>query len=89
MEIRFSKDVENMAITVHAAARFAGTTADITRTRYPHRIVRFTLWAATIEQHDKTIAKLFEIDPDAVVRTARAHYNGLADFEKQRGKANA
>ena len=37
--------------------------------------------------HDRVIRALLTLDPDATVRTARAIYEGLADFEKQRGKA--
>ena len=52
--------------------------------------VRFTLHAngpgsapADSDTHDKVIRSLLELDPDATVRTARAIYDGKADFEAQ------
>ena len=40
--------------------------------------------AATFEQHDEVIRALLVIDPEAVVRTARATYEGLTDFDAQK-----
>lgn len=52
--------------------------------------VRFTLHCdgpgsapANSDAHDKVIRALLVLDPDATVRTARATYNGLRDFESQ------
>jgi hypothetical protein len=47
-------------------------------------VVRFTLWSGTTEQYDRVIAALFELDANAVVRSARAVYESKADFEAQR-----
>ena len=38
---------------------------------------------ATFEQHDQVIRSLLEIYPDARIRTARATYEGLADWDAQ------
>ena len=35
---------------------------------------------ATYEQHDAVIAKMFLLDPHAIVRTARVTYKGAASF---------
>ena len=35
---------------------------------------------ATYEQHDQVIAKMFLLDPHAIVRTARVTYKGAAEF---------
>ncbi len=83
MEIRFKKRFNFPdQVVSDAAARF----------QVVHNIkwafgddCRFTL--ATDEQgHDRVIRALLTLDPDATVRTARACYNGLKDFEHQRGK---
>lgn len=39
---------------------------------------------ATFEQHDQVIKSLLEKYPDARIRTARATFEGLADWEAQR-----
>jgi hypothetical protein len=53
--------------------------------------VRFTLHsdgpgspAADVATHDKVILALLTLDPDATVRTARATYESLADFNAQK-----
>ncbi len=53
--------------------------------------VRFTLHSAgpgsapaDVATHDKVILALLTLDPDATVRTARATYESLADFEAQK-----
>ena len=52
--------------------------------------VRFTLHSdgpgsppADSATHDKVIRSLLELDPDATIRTARAIYEGLNDFNSQ------
>ena len=52
--------------------------------------VRFTLHAsgpgsapADTATHDKVIRSLLDLDPNATVRTARAIYEGLADYQTQ------
>ncbi len=54
-----------------------------TKVRGP--FARFTLPAEPEWVHDRVIRALLTLDPDATVRTARAVYEGLEDFEKQRG----
>lgn len=51
--------------------------------------VRFVLVArplsntpATCEQHEQVIRSLLQLDPKAKIRTAKAFYDGLADYEK-------
>ena len=39
---------------------------------------------ATFEQHDSVIRALLELDPRARVRTARATYESLEDFDAQK-----
>ncbi len=95
MEIRFSKltdpvammkAVDNAAARCYVAACFASQ---------HNSAYRFTLreshapgaFIANERQHDNVIRALLTLDPDATVRTARAVYEGLEDFEKQRGKA--
>lgn len=51
------------------------------------RAIRFVLDGATTDEYDRVIRALLTLDPDATIRTARAVYEGLADFENQRGKA--
>ena len=52
--------------------------------------VRFTLHSdgpgsapADVATHDRVILALLELDPDATVRTARATFEGLADYKAQ------
>lgn len=45
--------------------------------------VRFTLPGASFAQHDDVIRALFELDPGAEIRTAKAHYHGRDDFVRQ------
>lgn len=88
MEIRLSTPNDGFADRITQAAGQAGCRAHIKRTT-PHG-VRFTLHEqlshefASDGQHDDVIARLFMADPGATVRTARAVYEGAADFETQR-----
>ncbi len=90
MEIRFSdKGWERVTPdpyvdTVHDAAGELGIATRMTSAR--GRSVRFTLPGSDEADHDRVIRALLTLDPDATVRTAKAIYNGKADFEKQRGK---
>lgn len=90
MEIRFSKreDPLHLLNKVLAATRQCGVSAQ--RMLIRDRAVRFILaddtfgtQTATVEQHDQVIRALLTLDPDATVRTARAIYEGLSDFEAQ------
>jgi len=96
MEIRFSKsfcagmDYEPVSpddrryYAIKTAAMQNGAVWLTTKVRGP--FVRFTLPAEPEWVHDRVIRALLTLDPDATVRTARAVYEGLEDFEKQRGK---
>ena len=84
MEIQFSKPVGSEVGTVYRLAHAADCAIKLTSASGPH--VRFTLPEASVEDHDRVIRALLTLDPDATVRTARAVYEGLEDFEKQRGK---
>ena len=39
---------------------------------------------ASFEQHDAVILALLQLDPQATIRTARATYESLEDFEAQK-----
>lgn len=89
MEIRFSKTVVFPEQPIRSAAKNAGVFARVKWARISE--ARFTLCSkfggyqpASLEAHDAVIAALFALDPDAVVRTARAVYESRADFEAQR-----
>ncbi len=91
MEIRFSQPWQFPEDDIRATAKDVGVYARVKWAR--EREARFALVAdrdsyapATTEQHDRVIRALLTLDPDATVRTARAVYEGLQDFEKQRGK---
>ncbi len=98
MEIRFSesfvgspalKPMALVAMVARAARQDRGDPgggyqAHITNAR--GRQVRFTMPDADTIAHDRVIRALLTLDPDATVRTAKAIYNGKADFERQRGK---
>lgn len=87
MEIRFTEvgDVRPPGVSfrdlVNDAAGLHGMAVTITSER--ERCVRFRLLDADTADHDKVIRALLTLDPDATVRTARAVFEGLADFEAQ------
>ncbi len=84
MEIRFSETYSAARAQVeNTAERNQCRAVDI---RHKANTVRFRLVPGTIDHHDRVIRALLTLDPDATVRTARAVYEGLQDFEKQRGK---
>ena len=89
MEIRLSKPDLYFDKRVEQAAAQAGCWPRIKWARPD--AVRFVLvdrpmskQIATFEQHDDVIARLFMEDPHAIVRTARALYEGAADFQAQK-----
>ncbi len=90
MEIKLKRHDRYIDKRVEEAARQAGCEA-LVRWWLPDKC-RFRLAAsgsigqtpATFQQHDDTIARLFIQYPDATVRTAKAIYDGAADFEAQR-----
>ena len=47
------------------------------------RLVVFTLPKAGTDDYAAIIAAIFDHDPEAEIRTARAHYHGKADFDNQ------
>ncbi len=89
MEIRFSTATEPFhSLTpgglVDWCAQKERVNMELTKERGLN--VRFTLPGSSTEAHDRVIRALLTLDPDATVRTARAVYEGLEDFERQRGK---
>lgn len=88
MEIRYSQPPAYPAWSkADQCAKMFGLEAAITSTSQYG--VRFTLPGASVDDHDRVIRALLTLDPDATIRTARACYEGLRDFEAQlsvRGK---
>jgi hypothetical protein len=81
MEIRFSKNLDRPLWTViEQAARHWNIMPRFTSANGLH--FRFTL-EADQDGHDKVIRALLTADPQANVRTSRAVFEGLADFEAQ------
>lgn len=90
MEIKLNKPHQFLDKSVEIAATNAGCFARI-KWHMPYG-ARFTLHVsntnptpASFEQHDEVIHALLTIHPDARIRTARATYESLADFEAQKG----
>jgi hypothetical protein len=88
MEIRLSKPNPYFDQHITRAAEQAGCFARIKWARAA--ACRFVLVdradsfkPATFEQHDQVIRLLLELDPHATIRTSRATYEGVADFESQ------
>lgn len=85
MLISFSKNLTGDDVA--SVARLAKIVADVKWTK--GNDVRFTLPDATVAEHDTVIRALLTTDPDARVRTSRATYENLADFESQlRGRVS-
>ena len=96
MEIRFSKFEAPFAekVVIAEVSKTKPTTyarvasARDGRVRFSLREYRrapFKDCIASEADHDRVIRALLTLDPDATIRTARAVYEGLEDFEKQRG----
>ena len=88
MEIRLSKPnpyfdqhITRAAEAVGCFARIKWARADACRFVLSEHADSFK--PATFEQHDQVIRLLLELDPHATIRTSRATYEGLADFESQ------
>ena len=88
MEIRLSKPnlffdshIDKAAKAAGCYARIKWAKADTCRFILVDRAMSFK--PAIFEQHDSVIRALLELDPDATIRTARATYEGLADFKTQ------
>ena len=89
MEIRLSKSdsmffekLMKAAENARCFCRIKWTTP--TQTRFVLVAKALSKQIATFEQHDEVIRALLVLDPDAVVRTARATFEGLADYDAQK-----
>lgn len=82
MEIRFSNNEDAMFFTDALVAAKPVEIAGLRKT-FDGRTIRFRLVKADQADHDRVIRALLTLDPDATVRTARAVYEGLTDFEAQ------
>lgn len=82
MEIRFSCGFTDPRGAVDLACDRAGYWPKVASVS--DNYIRFSLPGVGTAGHDKVITALFDLDPDAVVRTARAIYENRADFEAQR-----
>lgn len=89
MEIKLASPHQFLDKSVEIAARNAGCWARL-KWHMPNG-ARFTLQAtpgsdvpASFEHHDEVIKSLLDIYPDARIRTARATFEGLADWEAQK-----
>lgn len=90
MEIRLTQPDPFLDRNLALAAQAAGCWARV-KWWTPYK-ARFTVTAdcmgrelmASTEQHERVIASLLERHPEAEIRTARATYEGRADFEAQR-----
>ena len=89
MEIRLASPHQFIDKSVEIAAMNAGCIARI-KWWMPNG-ARFTLQAApgsdvpaSFEHHDAVIKSLLDIYPDARIRTARATYESLLDFQAQK-----
>ncbi len=81
MEIRFSETYSAARAQVeNTAERHQCRAVDI---RHRANSVRFRLVPGTTDHHDRVIRALLQLDPDATIRTARAIYSGLDDYEAQ------
>ena len=88
MEIRFSKARQYPEDSIWAAAHAAGIHA---RVKWATTAaVRFQLVQdkesyvqAPPDKQEAVIAALLALDPDATIRTARAIYEGLIDYQTQ------
>lgn len=79
MLIQFSHPLDAAAM-VHAVAARHNANPDIKWSKVDS--ARFTL-NADDATHELVIADLLAYDPQAMVRTARAIYHGLADYKRQ------
>lgn len=92
MEIKITKPDANLAVNIYVAAENAKCLA-VLKWDTP-MTARFTLDeistadgradSASFEQHDQVIKALLERYPDARIRTARATFEGLADWQAQK-----
>lgn len=80
MLIQFQKDLTGDDVAT--VARLTDTPCDVKWTK--GNDVRFTLPGASVEAHDRVIEALLKLDPDARVRTSRAVFENLQDFQSQR-----
>ena len=88
MEIRLSSPDALFEFTIAKAAKAAKCYCRVkwaTPTQVRFELVAFpsSTTSATIAQPDDVIRELFSHDPLAIIRTARAIYEGAIDYETQ------
>lgn len=81
MLITFSKERRYPAADIDNAAKQVGATMEC-KWVCPDE-VRFTLPGASEAQHESVIRALLTLDPHARIRTARAVYESLEDYQAQ------
>ena len=81
-DLLFDKRIEAIAIEAGCYARIRWNTAN--EVRFILVDQPMSMVPATFEQHDQVIGELLALDPLAKVRTAKAVYHGLAEFEAAR-----
>lgn len=94
MEIRLSQPNPSFEIALAHAAKAAGCYARV-KWATSHQM-RFELVDAPLSREQapfatqsRVIRVLLHVDPRAIIRSAKATYNGLADFEKQTAPCEA
>lgn len=94
MEIRFSNKVNFGLGGMRPVIRSAAAKLDLANEVYPifsserdyqirFRLARCDGSGVAPSVYDRLIKRLLNLDPDATIRTARAVYEGLADYEAQ------
>lgn len=87
MLVRFSDSFsDNPGNTVLLACGLAGACGSITWERGREvrlRLLSITGASADIAEHDSFFRAIFDLDAGAMIRTARAIYEGREDFESQ------
>ena len=83
MLIEFSRAVNPESAGSRVAASAARHNTPITVKWARQHRVRFTIDAPSGPVHDDVIRDLLQQDPQAKVKTARATYHGLEDFDRQ------
>lgn len=90
MEIKLNQPHAFLDKSVEIAAMNAGCWARLkwdmpTGARFTLHAMPGTNVPASFDQHDAVIFSLLTIYPDARIRTARATFEGLQDWEAQKG----
>lgn len=89
MEIRLSSPDPSFDAKIEKAANRAGCFSRVkwataNQVRFILVEKAMSMKQASFEQHDEVIARLFMADPHATIRTARAQFEGAADFHAQK-----